>query len=31
MSIENLMAVVSYTVTIFALGYMLGMSHKNQK
>ena len=31
MSIELLLTVASFAVSVFALGYMLGSSHKNQK
>ena len=31
MSIELLLTVASFAVSVFALGYMLGFSHKNQK
>ena len=31
MSIELYLTVTSFAVSVFALGYMLGYSHKNQK
>ena len=31
MSIEFFLAVASFAVSVFALGYMLGIAHKNQK
>jgi|GEM_PF-6303767 hypothetical protein len=31
MSIELFLAVASFAVSVFALGYMLGIAHKNQK
>ncbi len=31
MSLELFLAVASFAVGVFALGYMMGFSHKNQK
>ena len=31
MSIEHFLAVASFAVTVFALGYMMGISQRNQK
>ena len=31
MSLESFLAVASFAVAVFSLGYMLGSSHRNQK
>ena len=31
MSMELFLAVASFAVSVFALGYMMGFAHKNQK